>query len=98
MIINNNGGNQRELNKAIAVAVALIDQFGARPGDLFAADHTHEQLSPGSASLAWEGGGYDGSWAIEWPQTERAEKLAYQLGVWFEPVNSVILAIHPMEA
>jgi hypothetical protein len=98
VIIKNNGGDQRELNKALAVAVALVDQFGARPEDLFAADHTHEELSKGSVSVAWEGSGWDGSWAIEWPQTPAAEAVANRLGVWFEAVNSVILAIHPVEA
>lgn len=52
-------------------------------------DHEHEELSPGSWSIDWEGQGFTcpESWAIDY-ETEVP-------GVFVEPITSFILGIHP---
>ena len=86
-------GTQTEITRATRIAQAIADHYNESIADFFVAGHKHEELSKGSVSVAWEG--YVYSWTIEWPETETAQKLAHEMGVWFEPVNSCILAVHP---
>lgn len=82
-----------ELEIASWVAAVVSATYNVPYADVFAAGHDHEELPEGSASVAYEGGPYE--WAITWPDTPQAQAAAAQLGVWFEPINNCILAIHP---
>ncbi len=88
------GGTSVELAKAATVALAIAKHYGESVCDFFVAGHEHEELSKGSVSVAWEG--YVDSWAVEWPETDSARKVAQELNVWFEPVLGCILAVHPL--
>jgi hypothetical protein len=93
-----NAGDPQELETAKAVAEAIAAHYATYEPDgrdFFLADHTHECLSPGTATVAWEGGPYE--WPIWWPETAAAAKLARRLRVRFEAVNGVILAVYPNE-
>lgn len=92
-----NGGVSDELRLANAVARLLVDLYQADPADVFIADHTYEELSKGSASVAWEGSGMD-CWPLDFlDQRPEAKRLARSLGVTFEALNTCILGIYPIE-
>lgn len=79
---------------ADAVAEYYIEQgFSITLADVRAADHRHEMLSVGAASVAMEGIEYD--WPFLWSQTAAADALGAELGIWFEPINGCSLAIYP---
>jgi hypothetical protein len=83
----------REVALAGIVADALKEIYpGDDHGDIFVADHTHEELSPGSCSVAWEGAVY--SWTLEVWDHPVMRALGDRFGIWFEPVNSCILAVY----
>jgi hypothetical protein len=86
----------RTANKVAEAIAAFYSTIGydVACSDLFAADHTHEQLAPGGASVAWEGGVED--WVFNWPRTNAGKSWGAKLGVWFEPVNACTLAIYPV--
>lgn len=83
----------REVVNAGFVAEALMAMYSVQADEIFVADHTHEELSPGCASVAMEGVDYD--WPIKFSDSPEARALGHRLGIWFEPVNGCILAIIP---
>lgn len=83
----------REVVNAGFVAETLLTMYDVQPSEIFVADHTHEELSPGCASVAMEGVDYD--WTVKFPETPEARALGHRLGIWFEPINGCILAIIP---
>lgn len=89
-------GTGEALKTAVALGILLAEIFDLPQDMFFAADHEHEELSPGSASLAMEGGKYD--WAIgledQYPQVKQ---LCNDQGVWLEPIMGCIVAIYPLE-
>lgn len=85
-------GTSTELAIAATVALAVAEHYRADVTEFFVAGHTHEELSPGAMSVSWEGG-VDG-WAIDWPQTASAHKLAGLEPLQFEPINSYTLAVY----
>lgn len=85
-----------EQDRADAVAKAVIDYYRSNTftvgrSEFVTADHTHEGLSVGSASVNWAGG--PEQWTIGWSQTDAAKAVAEQLGVWFEAINGNTLAV-----
>lgn len=90
---SSNGGNRIELHRAARVAIAVAFAYGESTNRFFIADHTHEELSIGSASVAWEGV-VDYDWPYTWSQTEGARELARTMGVMFEAINGCILGIY----
>lgn len=84
----------REIAIAGAVADALGEMYPDAVGRTFIADHTHEELSPGAASVAWEGS--HEHWVHDAPDSVEFRALGKLLGIWFEPVSSCILAIYPV--
>jgi hypothetical protein len=86
-----------EIALAAHVAQRILEIYPHAKGDLFIADHTHEELSEGSASVAWEGSG-ELAWTVNILDDDRFWELRKLLGIWFEPVNGCILAIHPDDA
>lgn len=89
---HSNGGNSAELAMAAQLGKLVADWLGVGTGDLFIADHDHEGLSTGSASIAWEGGDFDGGWPYAFSQTTFAE-TARDSGLCFEPVNTWCMAV-----
>jgi hypothetical protein len=86
-------GTAHELVLAGKVALAVATTYQGRPDDFFVAGHEHEEQPKGSVSVAWES--YVYGWAIEWPETAEAKACAAENHVWFEAINSCILAVHP---
>lgn len=90
-----NGGNATELRRAHKVAVAVAAYLGLSEDeqrDIFLADHTHEEVGKGAATIALEG-------AYEWPynfmQTEQARALERKMGVHFEAMTGWALIVYP---
>lgn len=54
-------------------------------------DHTHEEQSAGSWSIAWEGGLYD--WPMDFADRVFTGEIA-PLGLHLEPINGVSLGIY----
>lgn len=65
--------------------VIVVHYPDAYPADFVLADHSHEGLRPGAATVAWEGSGFD--WTIHWLDTPAARRLADQLAVTLEALN-----------
>jgi len=84
-------GTTVELALAATVAIAVAKHYGEPRDSFFVAGHEHEELSKGSASVAWEGGVYD--WPFIWAQTPEAVQLARELDVHFDAINGCILAV-----
>lgn len=90
-------GTGEALKKAVALGILLAEIFELPQDMFFAADENHEELSPGAASLAMEGGPHD--WTIglcdKYPQVAA---LCADLEIWLEPILGCIVAIYPDES
>lgn len=89
-------GTGEALKKAVALGILLAEIFELPQDMFFAADEDHEELSPGAASLAMEGGPHDWTIGLEdrYPQVKQ---LCQELGIWLEPILGCITAIYPLE-
>lgn len=94
-----NGGDAREIALGMLVVKAFAEDcwlFREEVDRMFVADHTHEGLRPGCASVAWEG--YDGDpWPVWWPGTAEGEAFSRKHNVLLEAINGCILAVIPLE-
>lgn len=77
----------------VAVIVSRAAEFiGVSAGELFVADHTHEELSEGAFSIAYEG-------AYEWPYLFMRDvndgKVSVPPGWLLEPGTGWFLAVYP---
>jgi hypothetical protein len=57
-------------------------------------DHDHEDLSPGSWSIDWEGGDAPYDWTFLFVDRQY-ESRTIPAGVFIEPINGVILGVYP---
>lgn len=64
----------------------------AHPADFVLADHSHECLRPGAATVAWEGSGFD--WTLAWMQVPAARALEKDRNVTMEALNGHTLALY----
>jgi hypothetical protein len=97
-IFSSNGGDSAELKLAASVAAVAAALYREPTESFFIADHTHEELPKGSALVAWEGGDFDYGWTVDFTGNQpEAQEIARSLGVFLEPINSVILGIYPVK-
>lgn len=85
-----------EQSLADTVAKDVIEYYRntgriVRRDEFVTADHTHENLPSGSASVGWDGGPAD--WPQTWAQTPEAQELARRLGVSITAANHWLLHI-----
>lgn len=86
--------NVRKLPADVAAAVARVGEFLAEINpDLFVGDHTHEELSPGAWSIAYEGWPGDTPWPILAAEDLRGSAAGE--GWHVEPLTSWALGIFP---
>lgn len=91
-----NNGVRKEVRLATSVARLVVDLYEANPADMFVADHHHEELSRGAASVAWEGSGMD-CWVMTFTEHPSIVEYAAKHGLFFEPINNITLGIYPVQ-
>lgn len=77
----------------VKLAQAVAEYIGVPAGDLFVADHTHEGLSPGAYSIAYEGG--PDNWPYLFTEAAYAGTVTTPAGWFLEAGSSWFLAAYP---
>jgi hypothetical protein len=87
------GTEQTEQYLAQEFAEAIVSHYpDAHPDDFVLADHSHEGLRPGAATVAWEGSGFD--WTLAWLEVPAARALAADRNVTMEAPNGHTLTLY----
>lgn len=68
------------------------EKYGENP-DFFMADHTHEELTPGSWSIAYEGWWSETPWTLLVTEPDALKMLDVE-GVFLEALNSWCLGLY----
>lgn len=91
------GVTRAHVEVAAGLVKAYFGGFGEMSDEVFfIADHDHEGLSEGSWSIAAEGV-LPFEWTVRFSWQESVRKALAAFGMWAEPINGCILAIHPVE-
>lgn len=87
-------GPKAPLERAAEIVKVAAQLYYVPARDFFIADHTHEELPRGSASIAWEGSQIDMGWAPDFVERPEAREIERKLGVFLEPINNCILGVY----